>query len=86
MKTNTGELTLNVKKMTILSKSLKPLPEKFHGLQDVEERIRHRYVDLIVNEDTMNTFVTRSKMISELRKYMDENSFLEVETPILQSI
>jgi lysyl-tRNA synthetase class 2 len=64
MKTNTGETTVNVKEITLLSKSLKPLPEKFHGLVDEEARSRQRYIDLIVNDDSLNTFVTRSKISS----------------------
>jgi lysyl-tRNA synthetase class 2 len=64
MKTNTGEVTVNVLNITLLSKSLNPLPEKFHGLVDEEMRARQRYVDLIMNEESMNTFVTRSKLSS----------------------
>jgi lysyl-tRNA synthetase class 2 len=62
MKTNTGEVTVRVDKITLLSKSLKPLPEKYHGLNDDEVRSRQRYVDLLINEDSMQTFVTRSKI------------------------
>lgn len=86
MKTNTGQVTINVKKFTLLSKSLKPLPEKWHGLVDEEIRARHRYVDLIMNDESMQTFVLRSKIISLIRKFMDENGYLEVETPVLQPI
>jgi lysyl-tRNA synthetase class 2 len=86
MKTNTGEITLNVTNITILSKSLKPLPEKYHGLQDEEMRARHRYVDLFMNDESMKTFVTRSMIISEIRRFMDSQDFFEVETPILQPI
>lgn len=84
MKTNTGELTINVNKITLLSKSLKPLPEKWHGLQDEELRARKRYVDLIMNQDSFSTFILRSKIIKSIRDYMDERNYLEVETPILQ--
>ncbi len=86
MKTNTGATTLNVNKFIIVSKSLKVLPEKYHGLTDEEARAKHRYVDLIVNENSMNTFVLRSKIVSLIRKYMDSLGYLEVETPILQPI
>jgi lysyl-tRNA synthetase class 2 len=86
MKTNTGEMTVKVLDMVILSKSLKPLPEKFHGLQDEEIRSRKRYLDLITNEESMKTFIIRSKVVSEIRKYMESQGFIEVETPILQPI
>ena len=86
MKTNTGQVTINVKTFTLLSKSLKPLPEKWHGLVDEEIRARHRYVDLIMNDESMQTFVLRSKIVSLIRKFMDENGYLEVETPVLQPI
>ncbi len=82
-KTKTGEITLKVQDFTFLTKSLYPLPEKWHGLQDIELRYRHRYVDLIVNPDVKNLFKLRSKMISHFRKYLEEKGFLEVETPIL---
>ena len=85
MKTNTGEITINVLEITIVSKSLKVLPEKFHGLQDEEIRARQRYVDLIVNPDSMKTFVLRSLIIRKIRNYMDENGFFEVETPVLHA-
>ncbi|MGL4951951.1 MAG: lysine--tRNA ligase [Mycoplasma sp.] len=86
MKTNTGEVTLDVTYILIVSKSLKVLPEKFHGLQNEELRSRHRYVDLIVNDDSMKTFVMRSKIVSLMRKYLDNLGYLEVETPVLQPI
>jgi lysyl-tRNA synthetase class 2 len=86
MKTNTGEVTVKIVNITILSKSLKVLPEKFHGLTDEETRARHRYVDLMVNEDSMKTFVTRSLILQEIRHYMDGQGFLEVETPVLNPI
>lgn len=86
MKTNTGQVTINIKSFTLLSKSLKPLPEKWHGLVDEEIRARQRYVDLIVNDESMQTFILRSKIVSLIRKFMDENGYLEVETPVLQPI
>lgn len=84
-KTNVGELTINVLKLRIISKSLKPLPEKWHGLQDEELRARQRYVDLIMNNDSMKTFILRSKIIKYIRDFLDEKGFIEVETPVLQS-
>jgi lysyl-tRNA synthetase class 2 len=86
MKTNTGEVTVKIVNITILSKSLKVLPEKFHGLTDEETRARHRYVDLMVNDESMKTFVTRSLILKEIRNYMDGEGFLEVETPLLNPI
>ncbi len=86
MKTNTGEVTLNVEDISIISKSLKVLPEKFHGLVDEEIRARNRYVDLIVNQESMETFVKRSLIIKSIRNYMDDNGFFEVETPVLNPI
>ena len=86
MKTNTGEITIKVKTFIILSKSLKPLPEKYHGLTDEEIRARQRYVDLMINEQSMQTFVTRSKIMRYIRDYMDGLGFFEVETPVLQGI
>ena len=68
-----------------MSKSLLPLPEKWHGLKDTEARYRRRYVDLIVNPDVKDTFVKRSKIIREIRNYLDSRGFLEVETPVLQA-
>lgn len=85
MKTNVGELSLHATSLTHLSKSLRPLPEKFHGLTDVETIYRKRYLDLISNRDSFNRFVTRSKMISEIRRYLDGLGFLEVETPVLHN-
>lgn len=82
-KTNHGELTVYVHKYTHLSKAVRPLPEKFHGLQDIEERQRRRYVDLIVNDDSREVFKKRSAMILELRKYLDTLGYMEVETPVL---
>lgn len=84
MKTNTGELSLDIYKLKIISKSLKTPPEKFHGLNDEEERARKRYLDLIYNPSSMQAFVMRSKVISLMRTYLDKLGYLEVETPILQ--
>lgn len=86
MKTKTGELTLRVKTYTHLSKALRPLPEKFHGLTDVEERFRRRYVDLIMNDNARNVAFTRPRIIRALQNYMDDLGFVEVETPILHPI
>jgi lysyl-tRNA synthetase class 2 len=85
-KTKTNELTVEVSEFILLTKSLRPLPEKFHGLSDQEIKYRQRYVDLIVNEDTKQTFLKRSKIISDIRNYMQTNKFLEVETPMLHPI
>lgn len=85
MKTNTGEVTINVETIKIISKSLKVLPEKFHGLQDEEIRARQRYLDLIVNKESMNTFVLRSTIIKTIRQYMDSLNYFEVETPVLNA-
>ena len=85
-KTKTNELTVEVTELVLLTKSLRPLPEKFHGLTDQEIKYRQRYVDLIVNEDTKQTFLKRSKIIAAIRNYMQSNKFLEVETPMLHPI
>lgn len=85
MKTDMGELSIKASKLTFLSKALRPLPEKFHGLTDTETRYRKRYLDLISNKESFNRFVTRSKIISEIRRYMDGRGYLEVETPILNN-
>ena len=84
MKTKKGELSIKVKSSTILSKSLKTLPEKWHGLKDKETRFRQRYLDFIVNPDSKKTIETRSKIINLIRKFMESKGFIEVETPILQ--
>ncbi|HSR88969.1 MAG TPA: lysine--tRNA ligase [Candidatus Udaeobacter sp.] len=84
--THKGELSILVKKFTILSKSLLPLPEKFHGLADTETRYRQRYLDLIANESSVHIAKTRSVMVREIRKYFDDKGFFEVETPVLQSL
>ncbi|SDC84612.1 MULTISPECIES: lysine--tRNA ligase [unclassified Candidatus Frackibacter] len=85
-KTRRGEITLRIKDFRLLSKSLRPLPEKWHGLTDVELRYRQRYVDLIVNPDVRETFVLRSKIIHSMREYLDDKDFLEVETPLMHTI
>lgn len=84
--TNTGELTVHADSLDLLTKSLRPLPDKFHGLSDQEMCYRKRYVDLIANEDTRATFVLRSRLIKTLRQFMDSHQFLEVETPMLHPI
>jgi len=83
--TQTGEISIRVSKITLLSKSLRPLPEKFHGLTDTDTRYRQRYVDLIMNTEVKDTFVKRSKIISTIRKFLDADGFIEVETPMLVS-
>lgn len=85
-KTKTGELSIKVTELRLLTKSLRPLPEKFHGLQDQEVKYRQRYVDLIVSEETRATFIARSKVVAAIRSFMTENQFLEVETPMLHPI
>ena len=85
-KTRTEEISVHAKEVTLLSKSLRPLPEKFHGLKDVDLRYRQRYVDLIMNPEVKETFIKRSQIISEIRKILDEKGYLEVETPILNTI
>jgi lysyl-tRNA synthetase, class II len=81
-----GELTLRVEDFALLAKSLRPPPDKFHGLQDTETRFRHRELDLIANEETRSVFVTRANVISAMRRYLDAEGFVEVETPVLQPI
>ncbi|WP_408626513.1 lysine--tRNA ligase [Anaerotignum lactatifermentans] len=85
-KTKTGEVSVHAKEVTLLSKSLQVLPEKFHGLKDQELRYRQRYLDLIVNPEVRDTFIKRSRIITEIRKFLDGKGFLEVETPVLQTI
>lgn len=85
-KTKTGEISVHAKEVTLLSKSLRPLPEKFHGLKDPDLRYRQRYVDLIVNPEVKDTFILRSKIIKEIRKFMDELGYMEVETPMLTTV
>lgn len=84
-KTQTGEISIHAQEVTLLSKSLQILPEKYHGLTDTDARYRQRYVDLIMNEDVKDTFVKRSKVISSIRRYLDGQGFMEVETPMLVS-
>ena len=84
-KTQTGEISIHAQAVTLLSKSLQILPEKFHGLTDTDTRYRQRYVDLIMNEEVKDTFVKRSKVISSIRRYLDGQGFMEVETPMLVS-
>lgn len=86
MRTQTGELTVKVDVFTFLTKSLRPLPEKFHGLTDIEERSRHRYVDLIMNEEAKRTALLRPQIIRGIQRYFDSKGFVEVETPVLQPI
>lgn len=83
--TQTGEISIRASKITLLSKSLQPLPEKFHGMTDTDLRYRQRYIDLIMNEDVKKTFINRSKIIASIRNYLNTQGFLEVETPMLVS-
>ncbi len=85
-RTHRGEISIKAQKLTLLSKSLLPLPEKFHGLKDTETRYRQRYLDLIVNPEVRDAFVKRSQIIREIRNYLDQQGFLEVETPVLHSV
>ncbi|MFH1392069.1 MAG: amino acid--tRNA ligase-related protein [bacterium] len=85
-KTKTGEKTIQVKNFKMLAKSLRPLPEKWHGLQDKEIRFRKRYLDLLMNPEVRKIFETRSEIIKKIRAFLDKNNFIEVETPILQTI
>lgn len=85
-RTQVGELSVKAEEFTFLSKALRPMPEKFHGLQDVEQRYRQRYLDLMTNEDSKTTFITRSKIIRAIRNYLDNTGYLEVETPMLHTI
>ena len=82
-KTKTGEISVHAKEITLLSKSLLPLPEKWHGLKDKEERYRKRYLDLIANPEVKDVFVKRSRIISEIRKFLDGHGYIEVDTPVL---
>lgn len=83
--TQTGEVTVKAEKVTLLSKTMRPLPEKFHGLTDTETKYRQRYLDIISNEESRKVFLTRSKICSFVRRYLEENGFIEVETPVLQT-
>ena len=85
-RTKTGELSVHVEDLTFLSKIMLPLPEKWHGLEDVETRYRQRYLDLISNPEVRKVFVTRGKIVSSLRRQLDAHGFLEVETPMMQSL
>lgn len=85
-KTNTGELSVKAKSFKLLSKALRPLPDKHHGLQDIEQRYRQRYLDLITNEESTLTFINRSRILQEMRNYLNEKGFLEVETPMMHQI
>lgn len=86
VRTKRGQLSIAPKRLTLLSKAVRPLPEKFHGLSDKETRYRQRYVDLIMNDDVRETFRKRSAIVSAFRRYMEDNGYMEVETPILQTI
>jgi len=86
MRTRAGEVTVEVSQYDLLAKALRPLPEKWHGLRDVEARYRQRYLDLIVNEDSRRAFLVRSKVISSLRRFFEARGFLEVETPMMQPV
>jgi lysyl-tRNA synthetase class 2 len=86
IKTKTGQLSILVKKIELLSKSIKPLPEKFHGLKDEEEKYRKRYLDLVINPEVKRVFIIRNKMMNAMREFMEKNNFVEIETPLLQSI
>lgn len=85
-KTKKGELSIHAEDFTMLCKTIEPLPEKFHGIADVEIKYRHRHLDLITSEESRNVFITRSRIIKEIRAYLDNKGFLEVETPVLQPI
>ncbi|WP_071458839.1 lysine--tRNA ligase [Bacillus massilinigeriensis] len=85
-KTKVGELSIKVSEFVFLSKALRPLPDKFHGLKDVEQRYRQRYLDLIVNDESRETFIKRSKIIQSMRRYLDDHGYLEVETPMMHAI
>ncbi|EIJ80055.1 lysyl-tRNA synthetase [Bacillus methanolicus PB1] len=85
-KTKVGELSVKVESFILLTKSLRPLPEKFHGLKDVEQRYRQRYLDLIMNSESKDTFITRSRIIQSMRRYLDDHGYLEVETPMMHAI
>ncbi len=85
-KTKVGELSVKASDLHLLSKSLRPLPDKFHGLKDVEQRYRQRYLDLIMSPDSKETFIARSRIIQSMRRYLDDQGFLEVETPMMHSI
>lgn len=85
-KTKVGELSVKAKEFHLLTKALRPLPEKFHGLKDVEQRYRQRYLDLITSQESKETFIARSRIIQSMRRYLDSNGYLEVETPMMHAI
>jgi len=85
-KTKVGELSIKVQDFELLTKALRPLPDKFHGLKDVEQRYRQRYLDLIMSQESKSTFITRSRIIQSMRRYLDSQGYLEVETPMMHSI
>jgi lysyl-tRNA synthetase, class II len=85
-KTKVGELSVKVQNFVFLTKALRPLPDKFHGLKDVEQRYRQRYLDLIVSQESKETFITRSRIIQSMRRYLDDHGYLEVETPMMHAI
>lgn len=85
MKTDTGEVSIKAKKVTMLSKALRPLPDKYHGLSNVEQRYRQRYLDLISNKESFDRFTKRSRIVSSIRNYLDNHGYLEVETPVLHN-
>lgn len=82
-RTKVGELSIKVTEFVLLTKSLRPLPDKFHGLKDVEQRYRQRYLDLIMSDESKQTFITRSLIIQSMRRYLDDHGYLEVETPMM---
>jgi lysyl-tRNA synthetase class 2 len=85
-RTKVGELSVKATSFVILTKALRPLPDKFHGLKDIEQRYRQRYLDLITSEESQQTFITRSKIIQSMRRYLDDHGYLEVETPMMHAI
>ena len=85
-RTQVGELSVKATEFTFLTKSLRPMPEKFHGLKDIEQRYRQRYLDLMTSQESKNTFITRSRIIQSMRRYLDNQGFLEVETPLMHAI
>ncbi|GER67616.1 lysine--tRNA ligase [Weizmannia acidilactici] len=85
-RTKVGELSVKVKEFILLTKALRPLPDKFHGLRDIEQRYRQRYLDLIMNEESKNTFIARSRIVQSIRNYLDKSGYLEVETPMMHTI
>lgn len=85
-RTQVGELSVKATEFTFLTKSLRPMPEKFHGLKDVEQRYRQRYLDLMTSAESKNTFITRSRIIQSMRRYLDSQGYLEVETPLLHTV